>query len=45
MTPQEEYEWLNPPMESDEKGDLFFGCLTWVLIIGGVVALVRWVFF
>ena len=28
------------PIYSDEKGDTFFGCLLWLLIIGGVAALI-----
>lgn len=38
------FDDLNPPMKSDRKGDAFFGCLIWVLMLGGLFALLKWVF-
>lgn len=38
------FDDANPPTKSDRKGDTFFGCLAWVILFGGLFALLKWVF-
>lgn len=35
-----DFDDLNPPLRHP-KGDPFFGCLMWVMVIAGVIALLR----